>query len=77
MTIAREKRGMLGNPALAITWSAELSVGSDVIDGQHERLIELFNELVAIQARAITHEELQPILDDLLDNTRSSSCYSW
>ncbi|MCW8806975.1 MAG: EAL domain-containing protein [Rhodanobacter sp.] len=61
---------MLESPALAITWSAELSVGNDVIDGQHERLIELFNELVAIQSRGITQEELQPVLDDLLDYTR-------
>ncbi|MDE1894492.1 MAG: EAL domain-containing protein [Xanthomonadaceae bacterium] len=54
---------------ISIAWSKELHTGDDVIDSQHQRLIELFNRLAAVRAQEIDAEVVAPLLDELRDYT--------
>ncbi|MDA3914547.1 diguanylate cyclase [Oleiagrimonas sp.] len=52
---------------ITIAWSDELRTGDEVVDTQHQRLIELFNRLAAARVNQICAETAASILDELLD----------
>ena len=54
-----------------IEWTPTFSVGTAVLDEQHQGLIALINELHATILRKGTQEELRRILKDLLAYTES------
>lgn len=55
---------------ISIAWSDELRTGDDLVDTQHQRLIELFNRLVVVRAGEIDRDAVAPILNELRDYTR-------
>lgn len=54
-----------------MTWKAEYTVGSTAMDMQHKRLIELINDLDKVKQRGGDLEQLQPVLDSVIDYTKS------
>ena len=54
-----------------LTWRDEYSVGNDAMDLQHQRLIKLINELDEVIQKGRAIEELTPILDGIIDYTKT------
>ncbi|MCB1723519.1 MAG: bacteriohemerythrin [Gammaproteobacteria bacterium] len=53
-----------------IEWSSELDTGIQVIDNQHQRIVEYINKLHHAQEHH-TREEVANVLDELVDYTLS------
>jgi hemerythrin len=52
------------------TWNASLSVGIDVIDGQHRRIVDYINELDVARYEG-DHDKVTRVLMGLVDYTRT------
>lgn len=52
-----------------LSWTSNMSVGNDHIDSQHQRLIEILNELVEAMTQRRAKEVIGKILDDMADYT--------
>lgn len=60
----------MSNPL--IVWDQHtLSVGIDVIDNQHKRLVAYINEL----AQAINNQQTRPVIKQLFDKLYDYTCY--
>jgi len=55
---------------LAITWSADLDTGIDVIDKQHRRIVDYINDLEMANG-AKDKATVERVLDELVDYTMS------
>ncbi len=53
----------------AFVWSDKLATGIEVVDTQHQRLVELINQIGSLCAKEAGSEELKPVLDELLSYT--------
>ena len=53
-----------------LTWGSSLEVGIEVIDQQHQRLLKIFNSLVASETESISSDILRVNLADLMKYTR-------
>ena len=54
-----------------IFWTDQLSVGIDVIDNQHRRIVDYINLLEEAVHGGHTHEEIRQLINDLVDYTIS------
>lgn len=54
----------------AMTWSEDLSVGIEVIDSQHKRIVDYINQLQEAHTKGDKHL-LTGVLDELIDYTQS------
>lgn len=54
----------------ALQWSPVLTTGIAVVDEQHQRLVELFNQAAAAQANGMDREHAARLLESLFDYTR-------
>lgn len=52
-----------------ISWTAVYSVGYEVIDNQHQRLVEIINDLYNAFSRSAANDEIEPILKRMLAYT--------
>lgn len=52
-------------------WSPNLSVGVEVLDSDHQELIEVLNRLDTEVGRGAGHDEIARILDDLISHTEA------
>jgi hemerythrin len=55
---------------MAITWTADLNTGIDVIDQQHQRIVEFINHLEAAQS-AKNMSLINQVVEDCFDYTLS------
>ena len=59
------------SPAATLPWSDALRTGLEPVDEQHQKLLALFNLLAQAQAQGNEGEALQPLIEELLDYTRT------
>jgi hemerythrin len=52
-------------------WTDQLSIGIDVIDQQHRRIVEYINQLDDARTGGYTREEIGYLINDLVDYTIS------
>jgi hemerythrin len=52
-----------------LVWTEQLSVGIDVIDQQHRRIVEYINQLDDALVFGHSHEEIGSLINDLVDYT--------
>ncbi len=52
-------------------WTDQLSIGIDVIDQQHRRIVEYINQLDDARANGHSREEIGYLINDLVDYTIS------
>jgi hemerythrin-like metal-binding protein len=50
----------------AFVWSDKLATGIDEVDGQHQRLVQLINEVGSMCAEAADSSRIKPVLDELV-----------
>jgi hemerythrin len=55
---------------MAITWTADLDTGIDVIDQQHKRIVEFINNLEKAQ-RTGKKDAIKQVVEDCVDYTQS------
>ena len=53
-----------------LQWSDKMSVGVDVLDEDHKKLIALINELAESVRKGGDHETVSKVLDELVDYTK-------
>lgn len=54
-----------------LKWSNDLNTGIDVIDRQHQRIVEYINELHLARASGHAKDEIGRVLDELIEYTLS------
>lgn len=50
-----------------INWTKELSIGNEVIDEEHKKLVLIFNKLVELEYNSRTREDFAKLLSDMTD----------
>ncbi|XID75445.1 bacteriohemerythrin [Alkanindiges sp. WGS2144] len=55
---------------MAIMWSPDLNTGIDVIDRQHQRIVDYINQLEQVKGQD-DRNIIKQVLDDLVDYTQS------
>jgi hemerythrin-like metal-binding protein len=59
----------VSDPARPLQWTDAMATGIATVDGQHQRLLEIFNRIALAQTEA-SHETVLKCLDELVEYTR-------
>ncbi len=54
-----------------LVWSSDLNTGIDVIDKQHQRIVEYINELDSARTSGHKREDVGLVIDEMVDYTLS------
>ena len=56
---------------MKLQWSSEYELGIQVIDNQHERIVDYINDVDELQSRNANRSQMQQVLHCLIDYTQS------